>query len=173
MVQSILKIQSVASIKLDGGSPGAKGALMKADSACIFCKIVAGKADASLVYEDDLVIAFMDIHPLVLGHLLIVPNAHLPDLSALDENYRHRMFDVARNLAQALRNSGIECEGVNLFLADGRAAGQTINHCHLHVIPRFAGDGFRIQFPPHYGTHAKREELNRLAAMVKAALESF
>jgi len=171
MVQSSRKAKSVSSIMLDGVGLTSKGASMKLDPACIFCKIIAGNADASLVYKDDLVTAFMDIQPLLRGHLLVIPNAHIPDLSTLDRKLNNRMFEVACNLAQALRTSGLQCEGVNLFLADGRAAGQTVFHCHLHLIPRFVGDGFRIQFPPHYGTRPDRGELDRLAAMVKAGLK--
>lgn len=146
---------------------------MNLDPACTFCQIVAGNAEASLVHKDDLTTAFMDIQPLIRGHLLIIPNAHFPNLSALDCRFAGRMFEVACQLAQAIRASGLPCEGVNLFLADGSAAGQTVFHCHLHLIPRFAGDGFRIHFPPDYGARPEREELDHLAALVKNGLKQL
>ncbi len=115
------------------------------DAACIFCKIVEGRAEASLVYQDDLVTAFMDILPVNEGHLLVVPNDHSQGLQGLSDASGARMFAVARRLALALFRSGLRCEGVNLYLADGRAAGQEVFHVHLHVLPRFSGDGFGLR----------------------------
>ena len=139
--------------------------------ACIFCLITAGRADASRIYEDDLVVAFMDIHPVTPGHLLVVPRQHAPDLESLDQAYAARMFTVGRRLALALYRSGIRCQGANLYLADGPAAGQTVFHSHLHVIPRFAGDGFKVSFPAGYGDQASKEQLADLAAQIRAALD--
>lgn len=118
---------------------------MARDPACIFCQIVTGDAEASLVYDDELVMAFMDILPVNDGHVLVVPKEHSPDLAGIDDDVGSQMFTVARRLAQALRRSGIRCEGVNLYLADGRAAGQEVPHVHLHVLPRFEGDGFGLR----------------------------
>jgi histidine triad (HIT) family protein len=132
---------------------------------CIFCEIVAGRAPASRVYEDEEVIAFLDIRPVNPGHTLVVPRAHFAGLSDLNEEVGARMFRVARRLAAALRKAGVRCEGVNLFLADGEAAFQEVMHVHLHVLPRFAGDPFKIQLrevarPP-------REELDRMAEQIR------
>ena len=143
---------------------------MPSDPSCIFCRIIADKAEASKVYQDDTVTAFMDNQPLNPGHLLVVPNEHTANLAGLDETIASRMFVVGRRLAQALRCSGLRCEGVNLFLADGPAAGQTVFHSHLHVIPRFVGDGFGLRFPPGYGGGVSREDLDVIAAKVEAAL---
>ena len=144
---------------------------MSSDPSCIFCHIIADQAEASKVYQDDIVTAFMDKQPLIPGHLLVVPNEHSANLAELDETIAGRMFVVGRQLAQALRRSGLRCEGVNLFLADGPAAGQTVFHSHLHVIPRFIGDGFGLRFPPGYGSGASREDLDIVAAKVEAALK--
>ena len=143
---------------------------MSLDPNCVFCQIISGEADASMIYQDNLVSAFMDIQPLIRGHLLVIPNQHFASLCNLDQEYASHMFLIGCKLAQALRNSGLPCEGVNLFLSDGSIAGQTVFHCHLHVIPRFIGDGFRIHFPEHYGTQPNRKELDQLAAKVKAGL---
>ncbi len=138
-----------------------------ADMDCVFCRIVAGTADASVVYEDDRLLAFCDLNPVNPGHLLIIPKIHGVGLAGLDESDGSRMFMVAQRLATALRSSGLRCEGVNLFLADGEAAGQEIFHVHLHVFPRYVGDPFRI----HSGKRrASRRDLDEIAARVRAEL---
>jgi diadenosine tetraphosphate (Ap4A) HIT family hydrolase len=81
------------------------------------------------------------------------------------------MFQVAMILADAVRRSGVSCEGVNLFLADGRAAGQEIFHVHLHVIPRFEGDGFALRFGPDYYRRPRRATLGEIAADIRRTLE--
>ena len=116
--------------------------------ACVFCGIIAGEVPASRVYEDDDVVAFMDVRPLTPGHLLVVPRAHAARLEDLDEDLGTRVFAVAHRLARALRSSAVPAEGVNFFLADGVAAGQEVFHVHLHVIPRTPGDGFRLKARP-------------------------
>lgn len=102
---------------------------------CIFCNIVNGLAPASKVYSDERVLAFMDIQPANLGHVLIIPRVHAAQLSELDPETSGHMFRVVMRIAEVLRQSGIKCEGVNLFLADGEAAFQDVFHVHLHVIP--------------------------------------
>ncbi|WP_052849530.1 HIT family protein [Streptomyces avicenniae] len=114
------------------------------DEDCVFCEIVGGRAEASVVYEDERVIGIMDIAPVTPGHLLVIPKRHAVGLEDLPDEDGVRVWEVGRLLAKALRRSGLRCEGVNLFLADGKAAFQEIFHFHLHVFPRFAGDPFRI-----------------------------
>ena len=116
-----------------------------AEPSCVFCEIIAGRAESSLAYEDEHVIAFMDIRPLTPGHVLVVPRVHADCLEALDEELGALLFRVGHRLARALRRSGLPCEGVNLFLADGEAAFQEVFHVHLHVLPRTPRDGFRIK----------------------------
>ena len=119
---------------------------MKAD--CVFCSIVRAEAEASCVFEDEIALAFLDTQPVTPGHLLVVPKAHASYLADLDEESGGHLFSVAMSLAAGLRRSGLRCEGVNLFLADGVAAFQSVFHVHLHVIPRFEGDGLGLRFPP-------------------------
>jgi len=139
-----------------------------ADAAgCVFCDIVAGREAASVVHSDETVLALLDIRPLTTGHLLVIPRAHAPYLADLDPAVGAHMFGVAQRMAAALRRSGVPCQGVNLFLADGEAAFQEVFHAHLHVLPRNPGDGFRI--------HAKwrtpsRAELDSVAAQVRDGL---
>jgi len=142
---------------------------VRRDAACVFCRIVEGQAEASVVYQDNLVTAFMDILPVNEGHLLVVPNEHSQGLEGLSEESGARMFAVARRLALALLRSGLRCEGVNLYLADGQAAGQEVFHIHLHVLPRFRGDGFglrrtKLLMPP------SRQALDVVAENIRRAL---
>jgi histidine triad (HIT) family protein len=124
-----------------------------------------------MVYANDQIMAFMDIQPVNPEHLLVVPRIHAAYLADLDERIGGRMFQVAMILADAVRLSGVPCEGVNLFLADGRAAGQEIFHVHLHVIPRFEGDGFAFRFGPDYYRRPRRAMLDEIAADIRRALE--
>jgi diadenosine tetraphosphate (Ap4A) HIT family hydrolase len=132
---------------------------------CVFCEIVAGTAEASLVYDDDQVLGFVDLHPVTPGHLLVIPRTHATSLAELDPADGARMFRVAQRLAGAVRESSIRSEGVNLFLADGAAAGQEVFHVHLHVLPRFPGDGFRLEVSPASPT---RDELDAVAAEIRS-----
>ena len=137
---------------------------------CVFCRILAGDLPASFVYRDAHCAAFMDIQPVNAGHLLVIPTRHAPYLADLDAPTAGRLLQVAQHLTAALRGSGLRCEGVNLFLADGEAAMQEIFHVHLHVFPRFAGDGFGLRFGPDYETLPPRAALEAAAAQVRGAL---
>jgi histidine triad (HIT) family protein len=139
-------------------------------NSCIFCQIVEGTAESSIVYKDRLVTAFMDIQPINPGHLLVIPNAHATYLSELVPETGAQIFKVAQLLAQAIRDSNLRCEGINLFLADGEAAMQEVFHVHLHVIPRNIGDGFGVTFPQIYFSRPSREELDAVAEQIKNAI---
>jgi len=146
--------------------------------ACVFCDIIAGALPSSMVYRDDLCCAFMDIQPVNPGHLLVVPLEHAASLAALDRDTGGHMFAVAQRLAAALyaasaaEGSDLRCQAVNLFLADGAVAGQEVFHVHLHVIPRYAGDGFGLRFGPGYGRRPHRSTLDRAAGEIRAALDA-
>lgn len=140
-------------------------ALSTQDS-CVFCEIVAGVSPASVIHEDDLCLAIMTIEPVNPGHLLVLPKAHAPYLADLDEATGMHLFAVAMRAAAAIRASGLRCEGINFFLADGEAAFQEVFHAHLHVFPRFAGDSFGIT--ADWSVHPSREELDANAALIRA-----
>ena len=142
---------------------------------CVFCDILVGTRPASVVYLDEVCCAFMDIQPVNPGHTLVVPLEHCSSLSELSPETGSHLFAVGQRLAAALYSSGavgqsIRCEGVNLFLADGPAAGQDVFHVHLHVIPRYTGDGFGFRFGPGYAQRPPRSELDRLAGEILAGL---
>ncbi|MEZ5151364.1 HIT family protein [Rhodococcus zopfii] len=134
---------------------------------CVFCAIVAGDAPASIVLDEPDLIAFMDIRPFTAGHLLVVPKRHAPGLGALDPEDGFRIFDAGRRIATALRSGALPVDGVNLFLADGEAAGQEVFHVHLHVIPRRHGDGFGLRAVPR---SPNRTVLDGTAAAIRNTL---
>lgn len=132
----------------------------------IFGDIVAGREPASRVYEDEDVLAFLDIRPVTSGHLLVIPKQPARSLAELDPLVGGKIFQVGQQLAAALRAS-VHCDGVNFLLADGVAAGQEVFHVHLHVIPRTAGDGFGIH-ARH--SHPSRTALDQMAASIRGQL---
>jgi histidine triad (HIT) family protein len=134
----------------------------------VFCEIVAGREPGSFAYEDGSVVAFMDLAAANPGHLLVVPRRHAPSLADLDEADGARLFLVAMRMAAAVRDSGVRCEGVNVFLADGEAAGQEVGHVHLHVLPRWSGDSFHVDADWSW---PERSELDAVAASIRAAYE--
>ena len=115
------------------------------DQECSFCAIVAGRAEASVVHQDETVVAFMDLYPVTPGHLLVVPREHAAGLEDLDRATSAHAWSVGHDLARALRRSSLGCEGINMLLCDGEVAFQSVFHVHLHVIPRYAGDGWTIE----------------------------
>jgi histidine triad (HIT) family protein len=137
---------------------------------CIFCKIVEGSAPSSKVYEDDLCLAFMDIQPVNPGHVLVIPKAHFTDLSDLPAETGGHLFQVAQRVALSLPKTNIKHEGVDFFLANGAAAGQEVFHVHLHVIPRYEGDGFGFRFGPNYNNLPERSELDVIAEQIQQRL---
>jgi histidine triad (HIT) family protein len=144
------------------------GARDTAESECLLCRLIMRQTEVSMVHEDPCTVAFMDIRPVQPGHMLVVPRIHAPFLADLDPDHGAQLFLVAQLAAEALRRSTLRCEGVNLFLADGEAAGQEIFHVHLHVFPRFAGDGFGLRFPPDYAVRP-RIELDATANVLRDA----
>ncbi|HZS45582.1 MAG TPA: HIT family protein [Blastocatellia bacterium] len=137
---------------------------------CIFCKILLGTLPSSTVYRDNLCSVFLDIQPVNPGHVLVIPNKHSENLAGLDEETGAHLFRIGQRIAKALRQSGIKCEGINFFLADGEAAGQEVFHIHLHVFPRFKGDGFGLKFSPGYFTKHEKSELDSIAEQIKLVL---
>lgn len=136
---------------------------------CIFCAIVAGQAEASVVFEDETVVAFMDLNPVTPGHLLVVPRKHAVGLEDLDRATSAHVWSVGNDMAQALRRSRIRCEGINVLLCDGEVAFQTVFHFHLHVIPRYPDDGWNLIPEP---IERERSLLDRDAQAIKDAIAS-
>lgn len=107
---------------------------------CLFCKIIAGEIPSTKVYEDDTVLAFLDIHPVNIGHTLVIPKAHHTNLyETPDEDLAHIMA-VVKKLSISIK-SGLNADGINIEMNNDPVAGQIIFHTHIHIIPRFSGDG--------------------------------
>jgi len=135
-------------------------------SDCIFCDIADGKAPASFVYHDDITLAFMDISSLNTGQVVVIPREHSVYLSDMDEATGKHLFTTTTRVCQAIRESGIPCDGINLFLADGEAAGQEIFHVHFLVIPRIRDDSMKINGD---WKNQGRDELDKLASKIQQA----
>ncbi len=136
---------------------------------CIFCRIVAGESPASVFYEDDVVLGLMDIGPVTRGHAMIIPKEHAASLADLDEATGRHLWTITQRTAAAIRESGIRCEGINLFLADGEAAFQEVFHVHMHVLPRYEGDRFKLVVD--WGARPSREELDHVARQIEKAYD--
>jgi histidine triad (HIT) family protein len=136
---------------------------------CIFCEILNGNSPASFVYQDDTVVAFLDIQPITQGHVLVVPREHATLMSNVNETVAMRSFRVARMLSSVVRGT-LGATGVNLFVADGESAFQDVPHFHVHVIPRYPNDGFGLTFPDRYAQPPSRAELEAIADAIRAAV---
>ncbi len=110
---------------------------------CIFCKIIDGSLPCAKVYDDQEIIAFLDIMPINKGHILVVPKQHCETLSDASEKMLATISAALKQISQAVM-AGVRADGVNLLLANGRAAGQVVPHLHFHIIPRHEGDGLHF-----------------------------
>ena len=135
---------------------------------CVFCAIVRGEEPASLTYQDDTVVAFMDHQPITHGHMLVVPREHAVLMGQVSDAAAMRTFMIARYLGELSRHT-LGATGVNLLVADGEVAFQDVPHFHVHVIPRYQQDGFSITFPHGYEQPPARAALDAVAAAVRAA----
>ena len=108
--------------------------------ACVFCEIVAGRAPAIRVHEDDGFLGFLDIRPFTRGHTLVIPKSHSVDLTDTPANTVAGMLAIGQRIARATRVSGLAATGNNVAINDGKSAMQSVFHIHLHVIPRRDGD---------------------------------
>jgi histidine triad (HIT) family protein len=112
---------------------------------CIFCEVINGSVPSFKIYEDDEFLAILDRFPSALGHALIMPKTHAQDVFALNAETAKGLFPLAKRVAEALR-AELGCDGINILQNNGEAAGQSVNHLHVHVIPRFYGDGTEIRW---------------------------
>jgi histidine triad (HIT) family protein len=128
---------------------------------CIFCKIAAGRIPCVRVFEDDVLLVFMDIGPLAAGHVLLVPKKHYELLSDMPPEEAAHVGSKLPALVRAVR-AAVGAEGVNLLQNSGRASGQEVMHVHFHLIPRRPGDGLGYRWP------AKKADMDILQAQAEA-----
>lgn len=138
---------------------------MAADT-CIFCKIVAGQVPVAKVYEDPVVLAFLDIGPISDGHTLLIPKQHFENLHDCPAEILCGVVSRLGKLAKAVI-SAVNADGYNILCNNGRPAGQVVNHLHFHIIPRRAHDGVFDRWPSYKYPSGKIEDI---AGKVKANL---
>lgn len=138
---------------------------MAADD-CIFCRISAGEAPATRIYEDDAVFAIMDIFPWNTGHALVIPRSHAPTIWEITPDDAAAVMRAAHRLAPAIRDA-VGADGLNLLQSNGRAAWQQVDHFHLHLIPRWVDDGLVQPVSPPAGD---MDDIVKTAARIVEAL---
>lgn len=119
---------------------------MKKDD-CIFCKIANGEIPSNTVYEDDEFRVILDLGPATEGHALVLPKEHFSNLCELPEDWCGRAFTLAKKVAGQITEK-LGCDGFNIVQNNGEAAGQTVPHFHIHLIPRYENDGQKIGWEP-------------------------
>lgn len=129
---------------------------------CIFCKIIGNEISSVMLYEDDDFKVIMDISPAAKGHAVLIPKKHLADVFEVDEKVASKAFVVAVKVAKAMKEE-LKCDGFNILQNSGEAAGQTVFHFHIHLIPRFKNDSVQITWA--YGSYGEGE-----AEMIAAAI---
>lgn len=140
----------------------------RATQHCTFCDIIRGAGEVSLCYEDADALAFMDIQPVNAGHVLVVPREHYESLEDVPPQLAMHLFDISMRLAGVVRQV-TGCEGLNVVVNSGAAAGQNVFHYHVHVIPRRDGDGFDVPLPFAGSAMPDRTLLDAVAAQIIAA----
>ncbi|OIO49201.1 MAG: hypothetical protein AUJ39_01465 [Parcubacteria group bacterium CG1_02_42_13] len=107
---------------------------------CLFCKIASKEIPADIVYEDDRVLGFLDIHPLAPGHTIIIPRIHAENILDLSDDKIGPLFEAVKKVTSVL-NAVFDPQGFTIGINHGKVSGQAIDHLHVHIIPRFEGDG--------------------------------
>jgi len=125
---------------------------------CLFCRMVAGQIPVARIYEDDVVLAFLDIGPLSDGHTLVIPKRHFERLHDCPADVLGQVCSRLGKLAGAVA-AAMNSDGYNLLCNNGAAAGQLVEHLHFHIVPRNAGDGIFNRWPAHKYAEGKIEEI--------------
>ena len=128
---------------------------------CIFCAIACGEIPSFKIYEDDLVLAYLDINPFTKGHTLVIPKEHSTGLLDTPDGTLAEIVSRVKKVAAHLKDA-LPCDGFNILQNNGAAAGQTVMHLHFHIVPRYSGE--RIEFVSHKGD---MDELKSLADRIR------
>ena len=129
---------------------------------CIFCKIANGEIPSKTLYEDGDFRVILDLGPATKGHALILPKAHAANLYELPDELAQKILPLAKKMAVQLKET-LQCDGLNLVQNNGEVAGQTVHHFHMHLIPRYKGDGQRIGWVPK---EPSQEELEAIKEQI-------
>ncbi|MBP7006916.1 MAG: HIT family protein [Candidatus Pacebacteria bacterium] len=126
---------------------------------CIFCKIIKGELPATKLYEDDKALAFLDIYPVNIGHALVIPKEHFENILETPEDVIAHMMKVVKKVSHGIE--GLGCDGINITMNNKSAAGQVVFHSHIHVIPRYDGDGFGLWHGKRGYAEGEKEEVSK------------
>ncbi|MFC6170678.1 HIT family protein [Loigolactobacillus jiayinensis] len=145
---------------------------MAYDADCIFCKIIQNEIPSTVVYEDDVVKAFLDLTQATPGHTLVVPKTHVPDIFAYDAELAAQVFSRIPKIARAIKASDPAIIGMNIINNNGKVASQSVFHSHFHLIPRYqATEGFGMTFADNSAAYTS-EKLQAVAAKISAQLQT-
>lgn len=137
---------------------------------CIFCKIVKGEAESSIIYEDQDIVAFLDIHPINPGHTLVIPKTHATNIYDISSENLQNIAKVTKELAIKIKKV-LNADGISVFQMNEAGGDQAIMHYHMHIIPRYKGDWFHGEIKnviqKQQATNPQRSELNSLASQIK------
>lgn len=142
---------------------------MKSDEKdCPFCRLVRHELNAVVVHEDDEILAIMDLYPATPGHILVLPKRHIENIYVMPADLGARIMATAIAVAKAIKQK-VSPDGLNLIQSNELAAGQTIPHFHLHIVPRYNGDPVSLRFG-HDSVPAKINDLEKEASLINSAL---
>lgn len=128
---------------------------------CIFCKIINKEIPSKIVYEDDLVIAILDLSQATYGHTLVMPKKHYANIYEIDDDTLAHLIKVVKELAIKLKNK-LHADGINILNNNDEAAGQTVMHYHIHILPRYKNDDLNINFTDHSKDTNLDDVLNKI-----------
>tara|TARA_B100000029_G_scaffold121071_2_gene114422 strand:+ start:143 stop:562 length:420 start_codon:yes stop_codon:yes gene_type:complete len=134
---------------------------------CVFCEIINRDRPASIIFENDFLISFLDRYPINRGHLLVVPKEHYQYLTDMENNDVARLFEIVNMLSKHVWKT-VAADGLNISQSNGLAASQDIFHVHIHIIPRFINDTDNDSWPTR--KNITEEELDNLASLIKSSL---
>ncbi|MCR5201669.1 MAG: HIT family protein [Lachnospiraceae bacterium] len=136
--------------------------MTKTDDNCIFCKIIKGEIPSNKIYDDEDFMVMLDISPASKGHAVLLPKYHAENLFELPDEYKEKALKVAGKCAAAIKKT-LNCDGINILQNNGEAAGQTVFHFHIHIIPRMSGDNLGITW-----VQKTAEDNEKLAEEIKS-----
>ena len=134
---------------------------------CVFCRIMKKEIPASVVYEDEHTLAFMDLGHVNPGHVLVALKAHAENIYALEDAQAAAVFRSAARVARAIR-AAFQPQGLSVYQANGTPAGQTVFHLHIHLVPRHEGDGMALSWPVK---NPPREKLEEYAVKIRREID--
>ncbi len=139
---------------------------------CIFCDIIEGKSEAEILYQNEKIISFLDIRPVNYGHALVIPKKHYENFLSVSVDEFEYLLKAMQFIAAAVK-TGVNADGFNLIVNNGKAAGQTIFHFHFHIIPRYSNDfKFKPEFKK-YSDGAMKEFANKIRSEINKQKDSF